>query len=143
MEEIYNCIIHKHSLAFGIGTVTLLLTIFLVSRHVIGFILSLLLLLAGLGATYGIEHQDVVQSYFSRFINIFSPKQAKTTKEAPPQKESTEPSDRTIEQRPQDKQIDSSQGKAQPKAPEENLRGQTERQRQRSQRFINTHTPEP
>lgn len=132
MEQIYDCLIHKHGLAFGIGTVTLLLTIFLVSRHIIGFTLSLILMLIGLGASYGIEHQDVVKSYWFKTIALLSPKAGTTTESTTP----AEQPSKAINQTTGGKTEGSSQ---QPDV--QHLKGQTQRQKERANTFIDSHVP--
>lgn len=127
MEETYNCVIMHHGLAFGTGAVIFLITLLLVSRRVIGFFLSLLLMLIALGASLGIEHQDLIKSYINKWISG-KPAEApvKPVPTAPVQPPAQAP------------------GEAQPKAPTppkpaaapEHLKGQAQSQKQKIEQFL-------
>ena len=89
MQHIYECLIQQHGMAFATGTVIFLLTIFLVSKRVIGFIFSIIFMLIALGATLAVEHQNVVKAYFNKWVPTSAPS-TKTEETAPAAPSTTE-----------------------------------------------------
>jgi hypothetical protein len=66
MVDFYDCVLLKHGLAWGVGAGIFLITIFLVARKIIGFWLSLILMLIALGASMAIEHRDQTIAYWNK-----------------------------------------------------------------------------
>lgn len=64
MQEFFNCLISTNGLAFGTGVLIFLITLFLVSKRVIGFTLTLLFLLFALAASFGVANKDLIRKYF-------------------------------------------------------------------------------
>lgn len=64
MKEFFDCLFTTNGMAFGTGVLIFLITLFLVSRRVIGFTLALLLLLVALGASFAVANQDKIHAYF-------------------------------------------------------------------------------
>lgn len=64
MQEFYNCLINVNGMAFGTGVIIFLITLFLVTKRIIGFTLTLLFLLFALVAAFGVANKDLVRNYF-------------------------------------------------------------------------------
>lgn len=54
-------------MAYGTGVLIFLITLFLTSRKIIGFTLTLLFLVFALAASLAVAHQDLVRSYLENF----------------------------------------------------------------------------
>jgi hypothetical protein len=68
MKEYFDCLIMTHGTAFGVGGAIFLLTLLLVSKRVIGFVLSLILMLLAIGASWAINNETFVRTYLDKWI---------------------------------------------------------------------------
>jgi len=68
MDEFYSCFL-QNALAFTVGLLFFILTLFLVSKKMIHFTFSLILMLMAVGATIGIKNQDIVISYWHHYVS--------------------------------------------------------------------------
>jgi hypothetical protein len=66
MSELFNCVMTKHALAFGVGGGIFLITILLVATRMIGLVLSIILMLIALGATLVLDRPDAA-SYWNQY----------------------------------------------------------------------------
>lgn len=64
MNEFFTCVISKNGMAYLTGVVIFLITLFLTSRKIIGFTLTLLLLIFALIAALAVANQDIIRGYF-------------------------------------------------------------------------------
>jgi hypothetical protein len=65
MNEFVSCLISKNGLAYLTGAVIFFLTLFLTSKKIIGFSLTVLFLIFALIAAMAVSHQDLIRSYFT------------------------------------------------------------------------------
>lgn len=63
MKEFWECIFSHNGLAYGTGVAIFLITLFLVSRRIIGFTLAVVFLLFALIASLAVAHQASVKHY--------------------------------------------------------------------------------
>lgn len=63
MKEFWECVFTHNGLAFGTGAAIFLITLFLVSRRIIGFALAVVFLLFALLASLAVAHQESVKKY--------------------------------------------------------------------------------
>ncbi len=68
MSDFYDCVLLKHGIAWAVGAGIFLLTALLVSQRIIGFYLSLLLMLIALGASMTIEHREEATVYWNKYL---------------------------------------------------------------------------
>lgn len=68
MKEYLDCLLVGHGAAFGVGAGIFLLTILLVAKRMIGFVLSLILMLIALGAAWTINNEELVRSYVNKWF---------------------------------------------------------------------------
>jgi hypothetical protein len=68
MSDFIYCVMTNHAVAFGVGTGFFLLTILVVTTRSIGFLLSIILMLIGLGAALVIDRPET-----SRYWNEYTP----------------------------------------------------------------------
>lgn len=64
MKEFFDCVISSNGMAYGTGVLIFLITLFLASKRVIGFTLTLLFLIFALVAAFGVANQDLIRNYF-------------------------------------------------------------------------------
>lgn len=64
MQDFLNCLFSQNGMAYGTGVLVFLFTLFLVSRRVIGFTLTLLFLIFSLVAAFGVANKDLIRKYF-------------------------------------------------------------------------------
>lgn len=64
MQEFFTCLFSTNGLAYGTGLLIFLLTLFLASRRIIGFTLTLLFLLFALVAAFAVANKDLIRNYF-------------------------------------------------------------------------------
>jgi len=69
MNEFFTCIVSKNGLAYLTGAVIFFLTLFLTSRRIIGFTLTLLFLVFALIASLAVANQELIRSYFVKTSN--------------------------------------------------------------------------
>jgi hypothetical protein len=125
MKEAFNCLIMDHGIAFATGTVIFLLTVLLVAKRVIGFVLSVILILIALGASLAVDHQEIVRGYFEKWFpstSVTAPSKA-----APPSYRSAE------KPLPETPSVPSQPEKSSP------LKGQAETQRERVKHFMESN----
>lgn len=67
MSDFFNCLFTHNGIAYGTGVLIFLITLFLVSRRIIGFTLTFLFLLFALLASMAVAHQDAVKAYLNKF----------------------------------------------------------------------------
>lgn len=77
MKEYFDCLIMTHGTAFGVGAAIFLLTILLVAKRIIGFVLSVILMLIALGASWSINNEAFVRTYLDKWIPSTQNSQAK------------------------------------------------------------------
>lgn len=65
MKEFYDCLITTNGMAYGTGVLIFLITLLLVSKRVIGFTLTLILLLLAIGASMAVSHQNDIRNYIN------------------------------------------------------------------------------
>ncbi len=63
MKTLLDCILSNNGLAFGVGTLIFFITIVLIATRLIGFGISLLLLVFALAASLSIANQDIIRNY--------------------------------------------------------------------------------
>jgi len=68
MYDFYDCVLLKHGVAWAVGAGIFILTVLLVSRRIIGFYSSLLLMLIALGASMTIEHREQATGYWNKYL---------------------------------------------------------------------------
>lgn len=68
MKEYFDCLIMTHGTAFGAGAAIFLLTVLLVARRIVGFFLSVILMLIALGASWAINNESFVRSHLDKWI---------------------------------------------------------------------------
>ena len=67
MNEFFTCLFSTNGMAYGSGVLIFLITLFLTSRKIIGFTLTLLFLIFALAASLAVAHQDLVRSYLENY----------------------------------------------------------------------------
>jgi cytoskeletal protein RodZ len=65
MKEIWDCLFSHYGLAYATGLIIFLLTLLLVSKRVIGFVMTLLLLIFALLASLAVANSDTIKNYFN------------------------------------------------------------------------------
>ena len=68
MKEYFDCLILSLGAAFGVGAAIFLLTILLVSKRVVGFVLSVILMLVALGVSWSVNNEALVREYLHKWI---------------------------------------------------------------------------
>lgn len=63
MKEFWDCVFTHNGIAYGTGVAIFLITLFLVSRRIIGFALAVVFLIFALVASMAVSHQASVQKY--------------------------------------------------------------------------------
>ena len=63
MKEFWECVFSHNGLAYGTGAAIFLITLFLVSRRIIGFTLAVVFLIFALLASLAVAHQASVKNY--------------------------------------------------------------------------------
>ncbi len=66
MKEFFECVISSNGMAYGTGVLIFLITLFLASKRVIGFTLTLLFLIFALVAAIGVANQDLIRNYLQK-----------------------------------------------------------------------------
>lgn len=64
MNEFFACLTSKNGMAYLTGLVIFLITLYLTSRKIIGFSLTLIFLIFALVAAISVSNQDLIRSYF-------------------------------------------------------------------------------
>ena len=130
MKEYFDCLIMTHGTAFGVGAAIFLLTILLVAKRVIGFVLSLILLLIALGASWAINNETIVRGYLDKWIPTTQTSRTQTSTQTTPSSTHSETSPSAA---PPSQTAIPSQGT--------NLRGQVESEKGRVQNFLEETHP--
>lgn len=66
MKEIWDCLFTHYGLAYATGFVIFIITLILVSKRVIGFAVTLILLIFALLASLAVAHSDSIKTYFNK-----------------------------------------------------------------------------
>lgn len=146
MKEYFDCLILTHGTAFGVGAAIFLLTILLVAKRVVGFFLSVILLLIALGASWAINNETIVRSYLDKWIpstqssSASRPSAASTQDQAPADETNATQAQQQAQpqvqtQAQQDMKTDATTSGS------DNLKGSADAQRSRVKEFLNETHP--
>lgn len=133
MKEYFDCLIMTHGTAFGVGAAIFLLTILLVAKRVIGFVLSVILMLIALGASWAINNEAYVRGHLQKWIP--------TTQTSVP---ASSEASRTVAPTSSMERVERSTNSVQPTGDvvgSENLRGQVDQEKSRVQDFLEEKHP--
>lgn len=76
MQEFFNCLFSTNGMAYGTGVLVFFITLFLVTRRLIGFTLTLLFLIFAIVAALGVANKDLIRDYFE---NLSKPNSSSST----------------------------------------------------------------
>lgn len=133
MKEYFDCLILTHGTAFGVGAAIFLLTILLVAKRVIGFVLSVILMLIALGASWSINNEALVRSYLDKWIPATGTQATRTTTTPAPSVEQAATPSTTTSQSVQPSADNLQDG--------DYLKGQVESEKARIQDFLEDKHP--
>ena len=142
MKEYFDCLIMTHGTAFGVGAAIFLLTILLVARRVVGFVLSVILMLIAIGASWAINNESFVRTYLDKWIPTTQTSSTRSTPATPVSTPTQAPT--TTSRAAQDQAVQqqqSSQAVSNSQRPD-NLKGQIDAQKSRVQGFLDESSPD-
>lgn len=81
MQEVTNFLLSNNGLAFGIAFLIFIITLYLVIRRLIGFVITLLLLAFAIVAGFFIANQDVFRDILKTYSGQATPEEQATTEQ--------------------------------------------------------------
>lgn len=81
MQDFINFILSNNGLAFGVALLIFIVTLFLVVKRLIGFVITLLLLVFALVSGFFIANQDLFRSILKGYTNEATPEDKNTVEQ--------------------------------------------------------------